>query len=158
MMAVTFFDSQGMIHVEFVRRPLTVNQHVFQAILRRFHIALMNLRPQRGVNGRRFIHMDNASSHTAFLTLQLLNQLHLTHLPHPPYLPDLAPNDFWLYPRIKKDLKGTTFPNLNALEQEARRQIASITPQEYHEAMLVKWPHHWARCLRRQGGYFKGMN
>ncbi len=157
-MIVTFFDSQGMIYFEFVRRPQTVNQQLFQNIIRRFHAALIVQRPHGAVQGCRFIHMDNASSHTADLTLRLLRQLQLTRLPHPPYSPDLAPNDFWLYPTMKKNLKGRTFPNLNALQQEAQREINNIPAEAYHNALLVKWPHRWAQCLACQGHYFEGMN
>lgn len=45
VMAVTFFDAKGLIYVKFVRRPQTVNQRTFQAILSRFHQAWVNRRP-----------------------------------------------------------------------------------------------------------------
>jgi hypothetical protein len=30
-------------------------------------------------------------------------------VPHPPYSPDLAPCDFFLFPRLKSTLKGNNF-------------------------------------------------
>jgi transposase len=30
-------------------------------------------------------------------------------LEHPPYSPDLAPTDYYLFPRLKKQLKGRHF-------------------------------------------------
>ncbi len=68
VMVVTFFDSKGLIYREFVRRLVTVTQLVFHQIFTRFDIACQNRRPRGTVNGRRFIHMDNAPAHTAFLT------------------------------------------------------------------------------------------
>jgi len=35
---------------------------------------------------------------------------------HPPYSPDLAPCDFFLFPRMKMDLKGKCFQNVGAGE------------------------------------------
>ena len=68
VMVVTFFDSKGLIYREFIRRPVTVTQLVFRQIFTRFDIACQNRRPRGTVNGRCFIHMDNAPAHTAFLT------------------------------------------------------------------------------------------
>lgn len=50
--------------------------------------------------------MDNVPSHTALLTLQHLRNSGWTSLPHPPYSLDLAPNDFWLYMRVKRGLRA----------------------------------------------------
>jgi len=33
----------------------------------------------------------------------------ITTLPHPPYSPDLAPCDFFLFPKLKTHLKGYHF-------------------------------------------------
>jgi hypothetical protein len=30
----------------------------------------------------------------------------ITKMDHPPYSPDSAPCDFWLFPKLKKALKG----------------------------------------------------
>ena len=44
----------------------------------------------------------NASSHKAAIVREYLKQEKIVELPHPPYLPDLAPCDFFLFPRLKK--------------------------------------------------------
>ncbi len=60
VMIVTFFDARGLIYFEYIQRPLTCNQHVFRAVLIRFHEAYMRRRPHSSIRGRRFLHMDNA--------------------------------------------------------------------------------------------------
>jgi hypothetical protein len=40
---------------------------------------------------------------------QFLANKNITVLEHPPYLPDLAPCNFYLFPKIKSVLKGTHF-------------------------------------------------
>ncbi len=157
VMVVTFFDSQGLIYREFVHRPVTINQIVFRQIITRFDIACQNRQPRGTVRGRRFIHMDNASSHTASLTLQHLRNLGWTVLPHPPYSPDLAPNDFWLYPRIKKGLKGCKFHTTQELEEAFDEEVADICVDEYWACLLHKWPARWRKCLAQQGRYFEGQ-
>ncbi len=81
VMAVTFFDSQGLVYVEYMCHPQTVNQRTYQAILARFHQAWIQKRPTAVVQGRHFLHMDNASSHTATDTQTLLAQLGITQIP-----------------------------------------------------------------------------
>ncbi len=158
IMLVSFFDSAGLIYHEYVRRPVTITQLVFRQIITRFDIACQNRRPRGMVRGRHFIHMDNAPSHTAALTLTHLHNLGWTVLPHPAYSPDLAPSDFWFFPRLKKGLKGRRFQNLNALQDAVDTEIGLIPSQDYKECMLRKWPARWARCQAQQGNYFEGIH
>ena len=49
--------------------------------------------------------MTNAPAHAALLTRRFLTD-NMTPVPHPPYSPDLAPSDFFLFPKLKMKLKG----------------------------------------------------
>ena len=49
---------------------------------------------------------DNASAHSAIRVRQFLAQMMVAVLDHPPYTPDLAPADFFLFPRLKAAIKG----------------------------------------------------
>jgi hypothetical protein len=37
-------------------------------------------------------------------------------IPHPPYSPDLAPYDFFLFPKIKLKLKGRQFDTTEEIQ------------------------------------------
>ncbi len=158
LMIVTFFDARSLIYYEYIQRPLTCNQHVFRAVLTCFHQAYMRRRPNSSIRGRRFLHMDNAPPHTAILTRHLIQQLWWTQLPHPPYSLDLVPNDFWLYHRLKKQLRGIWFPSLAALKEAVSDQISVIPSREYQHCMLRSWRKRWARCQAQQGSYFEGLD
>ena len=157
VMIITFFDARGMIYFEYVQRPQTVNQAVFRGIFQRFHDAYQRRCPHAAVRGRHFIHLDNATPHTANLTLALIQRLGWTRFPQPPYSPDLAPSDFWLYARLKKNLRGVRFPSLAAVKEAVSEEISLIPSQEYQHCMLRSWPKRWRRCLAEQGGYFEGL-
>jgi len=60
------------------------------------------------IKGVLFLH-DNAPAHRAFATQKKLAYLGFQHLDHPPYSPDLAPSDYYLFPGLKKELKGRHF-------------------------------------------------
>jgi hypothetical protein len=37
---------------------------------------------------------------------------------YPPCSPDLAPNDFWLFPKIKSALKGQRFQGIEGIQKK----------------------------------------
>ncbi|CAH1975065.1 unnamed protein product [Acanthoscelides obtectus] len=55
---------------------------------------------------RIILHQDHASSHTAKRTMQYLTEENVELLDHLPYSPDLSPNDFFTFPKIKNRLRG----------------------------------------------------
>jgi hypothetical protein len=40
-------------------------------------------------------------------------------LDHPPHFPDLAPADFFLFPRLKSIMKGTRFADMAEIQERA---------------------------------------
>lgn len=55
------------------------------------------------------LHQDNAPAHNALSMKRYLAARSTPVLEHAPYSPDLAPCDFYLFPKIKSALKGTRF-------------------------------------------------
>jgi hypothetical protein len=55
------------------------------------------------------LHHDNTPSHTSVFTQQFLVKYKTDVIPHLPYSPDLAPCDFFLFPKTKLKLKGRRF-------------------------------------------------
>ncbi len=150
---VSFFDWHGLIHHEYLRNQ-TIDSDTFIRIVGRMQQAL---RRKRG-RVRYLLHMDNASPHTARITRLFLLLTGQRTLTHPARSPDLAPNDFWFYGRLKKGLRGRVFPDLDALEAAVDHEIGQIPSHEYEECVLRAWPRRWARCLYRDGDYFEGLS
>ena len=67
-----------------------------------------NRRARTGTRGLRLLH-DNARPHKTKLVREKLDRMRVVELDHPPYSPDLAPCDFWLFPKLKKHLSGREF-------------------------------------------------
>jgi len=68
-----------------------------------------------------------------------------------PHSPDLAPSDFYMFPRMKRDLKGKRFQNV----EEVREKTKAITWQEFQNC-FEKWKKRWDKCIDSQGEYFEG--
>jgi hypothetical protein len=54
-----------------------------------------------------------------------MTNLKFTVVPHPPYSPDLAPSNFWLFPKLKETLKGQQFSSDAQLEAAVSKWISS---------------------------------
>ena len=51
------------------------------------------------------LHHDNAPAHISLVVREFLTKNNMTTVPHPAYSPDLAPCDFYMFPKIKLWLK-----------------------------------------------------
>jgi hypothetical protein len=52
----------------------------------------------------------------------------------PPYLPDLAPCDFALFPKLKMKLKGRRFEAGSDIQRESQAALNSIKENDFHGA------------------------
>ena len=57
----------------------------------------------------RLLYHDNAPAHNAVEIRQFLAKNNVAVLEQPPYFTDLAPCDFFLFPKLKKVIKVTRF-------------------------------------------------
>jgi hypothetical protein len=105
IMLITFFDIKGGVHFEFIPQGQTVNQAYYVGILKQLHEAVYRKRPELGPNSW-ILHNDSTPTHKVLPIKQFLAQKSITEMEHPPCFPDLALNDFWLFPKIKSTLKG----------------------------------------------------
>jgi hypothetical protein len=68
------------------------------------------------------------------LTQQFLAKYNMAVIPHPPYSPDLAPCDFFLFPKLKLKLKGRRFDTIKEIQAESQRVLDSVTEKGLQEA------------------------
>jgi transposase len=98
----------------------------------------------------------NAPSHTSFAVREFLAQNKITTPPHPPYSPDLAPCDFFLFPKLKTHLKGHNFGTVENVQAAATRALTNISSEDFLHC-YEEWQQRWNRCIRLQGAYFEGV-
>jgi histone-lysine N-methyltransferase SETMAR len=88
-----------------------VNQHYYLEILARLREVVRRRRPELWPDAW-ILHHDNALAHDALAVREFLAKKSIMKLDHPPYSPDLAPCDFWLFPKLKTALKGHRFSDI----------------------------------------------
>ena len=91
---------RGIVHYEFVPTGQTVNQVYYLEVLKRLREKVRRKRPELFASNSWILHHDNAPAHTALSVREFLATKQITVLEHPAYSPDLAPSDFFLFPKI----------------------------------------------------------
>ena len=89
-----------------------------------------------------------------YITDQFLAKNKIAVIPHPPYSPDLAPCDFFLFPKMKLKLKGRRFDTIEDIQAETPKVLNTLTEKDFQE-VFEKWRRRWDRCLHVGGNYFE---
>ena len=154
-MLISFFDANGIVHSEFVPNGDTVNQAFYVQVLKCLRDAVRQKRPELWQSEEWWLHHDNAPAHKAMSVQQFLTKNSMTQLLHPPYSSDLAPCDFFLFPRMNKVLKGKRFPDVEEMKRKTTEALNGITLKKFQDC-FEKWKTHLDRCIASYGQYFEG--
>ena len=132
MLLTIFWDSEGVVHTEFLEKGNTVNSTKYVNTLEKLKARLRRVR--------------------SLETRTALDRLGLRTLPHPPYSPDLAPSDFFLFPKLKDYLKGNRYETdedvKNAVLSWCRDKTADFFADGIQQVVR-----RWRRCIERDGDY-----
>ncbi|UYV77869.1 hypothetical protein LAZ67_15002625 [Cordylochernes scorpioides] len=122
----------------------TVIKEMYLSILHRLREAIRKKWPEKWTNGDWILHHDNARPHTAHLVTSFLAKNGTEILPQPPYSPDITPNDFFLFPKLKAVLKGRHFDTREDIIEKSLLALKSI-PKEAYKNCFDNWEKRW-RC------------
>ena len=86
---------------------------------------------------------------------EFLTQNNITTLPHPPYGPDLAPCDFFLFPKLKTHLERHNFGTVENVQAAATRVLNIISNEDFLHC-CEEWQQRLNRCILSQGVCFGG--
>ena len=90
---------------------------------------------------------------------EFLESEKVTILPHHPFLPDLAPCDYLLFPKLKYHPSGKRYNSRNALGSAIYKYLMGFPIEEYEkiEDCFQKWTDQLKKCIQVAGEYFDGQ-
>jgi len=144
-----FFDVRGIVHHEFVPQGQTVNSLFYVEVLKRLRQRVNRVWP--GMKDTWRLHHDNAPAHTAFIVNDYLAK---SRVPQPPYSPDVPPADFFLFPRIKSQLKGKHWGTVNNIQEATTRALRDL-PVDVFQGVFLAWKTRLQKCIDAGGSYFE---
>jgi histone-lysine N-methyltransferase SETMAR len=149
-MVFVFFDAKAVIYTNYVPKGKTVNALYIRNAVARFLKVFKERRPIMSSQDW-WLHWDNAPVHTATSVVDFLAAKGVKMIPHPPYSPDLAPGDFFLFPRVKSELAGQT------LTQESFKnsweEVVWTIPKDDFAAAFRRWMELCEKCIQIGSNY-----
>ena len=100
--------------------------------------------------GVRLLH-DNAPVHTA----AAVKKCGFQEIEHPPYSPDLAPSNYYLFSKLKKDLRGRKFDDDDDEVRSAVMEHFADKDPEYCLKGIEMLVHRCEKCVEVKGDYIE---
>ncbi|UYV78553.1 hypothetical protein LAZ67_16001984 [Cordylochernes scorpioides] len=155
VLLTVFFDCRGVVHHEFLPQGRTVNKEYYLQVMRNLREAIRQKRPNMWKNKNWLLHNDNAPAHTSLLVRDLLAKNNTLMMPQPPYSPDLAPCDFFLFPKLKRPMKGRRYATLDKIKTASKEELKKILKNDFLKC-YEDWKNRWHKCIISHGDYFEG--
>ena len=123
----------------------TVNKEYYVEVLREFRKRFLGKRPALFKSGQWDFHQDKSILVTDYLT-----EMGIKTVPQPPNSPDLAPCDFWLFPK----LRGCHYETIEDMKEAVTKVIDTLTQEDFHGASQKLLERY--KCIAAGGNYFEG--
>ncbi len=137
-MLTVFFDSYGPLYQRVLLTNTTINRVLYCKVVQTLLYHVGRKRPH--LHNQWLFHYNNARPHTSNATQDFLDSEFIGIFGHPLYSPDLAPNDFWLFSYLKKELPGKQYQARWEVESAINATISAIPADEFQKTPCVKWP------------------
>ena len=97
------------------------------------------------------MHWENAPVHTAKSVHDFLNKNNIQLLDNPPNSSDLAPADFFLFPKLKRELAGITMMQED-FKNKLEGVLRTLSKDDFARA-FTRWLEHFEKCIWISGVY-----
>ena len=94
--------------LDFLAKKSTITGAYYANFLTQLRIVIREKRRGKLSKGI-LLQQDNARVHTSKIAMGAVERNGYELIPHPAYSPDLAPSDYFLFPNLKKDIRGRHF-------------------------------------------------
>ena len=96
---------------------------------------------------------DNATPHGAVNVTFLSGHYEWEILEHPPYFPDISPCNLDLFPKIKEDMRGIRYSDLDELEVAVAERV-KVVERSCLATGIDDLPKRWQSVIDHKGYYF----
>ena len=108
-------------------------------------------RPAHVKSSQWHFHQDSTPVHNSILVTDYLINIGIKTVPHSPYNPDIAPCDFWLFPK----LRGCRYETIQEMKGAVTKVINTLTQEDFHGG-FQKLLERCNKCIAARGDYFEG--
>ena len=147
VMATVFWDAEGVIMVDFLsmRSTITGLCNYYANLLDQLRTAIREKRRGKFCKGV-LLQQDNVRVHTCKVAMDAVERNGYELIPHPAYSPDLAPNDFFLFPNLKKNIRGLHFRSDEEFVTAVEELVNGKDPNIFSSGLMAL-EHRWSKCI-----------
>lgn len=143
-------------NIDSVKKMVLENRRLsLRKVMRRLREQVRRKRPELWRDNSWFLHHDNAPSQKAVIINEFFAKNATNVIEQPPYSPDLAPADFFLFPKLKLPLRGTRFHSVEEIKENSQRALRLISKNAFQKC-FDDWITRWHKCIAQAGEYFEG--
>ena len=153
VMATVFWDAKGVIMLDSLPKRSTITGVYYANLLDQLRTAIREKRRGKRSKGV-LLQQDNARVQTCKVAIDAVERNGYELIPHPAYSPDLAPSDFFLFPNLKKDIRGLHFRSDEEVVTAVEEWINGKNP-DFFSSGLMALKHHWSNCIALEGNYIE---
>ena len=153
VMATVFWDSKGVITLDFLSKRSTITGVYYANLLDQLRTAIREKRRGKLSKGG-LLRQDNARVHTCKVAMDAVERNGYEITLHPTYSPDLAPSDFFLFPNLKKDIRGLHFRSDEEVVTAVEEWINGKDPDLFSSGLMAL-EHRWSQCITLEGNYIE---
>ena len=153
-MLITFFDSEGLIHEKFVPEGSTVNGKYYSGVMQYLLATIRRVQPQYKAQGSWSLLHDNAPAHKCIAMRNFRASKSVQVFDHPAYSPDLSSCDYFLFPKLKMQLKRLRFDIISEIQKVSTEALTTITKKEYKRCFQKLYDRS-KDCISSKGMYFE---
>jgi histone-lysine N-methyltransferase SETMAR len=149
LMVVVFWGVDDVPVIKFLERGKTMTAALFQEVVIKPLSEIASSLPKEE---KMLVHWDNASSHRAASSRDMVKESILTLLPQPAYSPDVSPSDFFLFGYLKSQLKGKKCKTAAELEERVSSIVKGI-PRDMKLHVFHDWMWRLQAIISSGGEY-----
>ena len=139
--------------LEFLPKRSTITGVYYANLLDQLRTAIREKRRGKHSKGV-LLQQDNARVHTCKVAMDVVERNGYELIPHPTYSPDPAPSDFFLFPNLKKDIRGLHFQSDEEVVTAVEEWVNGKDP-DFFSSGLMTLEHRWSKCITLEGNYIE---
>ena len=130
VLITVFFDYHGVL---FIPQGHTVNKEYYLKVMRRFRKSIRKKRAEMWKENSWILHHDNAPAHKSLLVSIFLVKNSTSIMPEPPYSLNLTTCDFFLFPKLKRLMKGRRFATIEEIKAASLAKLMALPKRSFQK-------------------------
>ena len=153
-MATVFRDAKALLYWTFYQREVqyTITGVYYANFLDQLRTTIREKRRGK-LSEAVLLQQGNARVHNCKVAMDAVERNGNELIQHPSHSPDLAPSDFFLFPNLKKDIRGCHFRSDEVVT--AVEEWVNGKDPDFYSSGTMALEHPWSKCITLEGNYIE---